>query len=269
MKTAMFYFTGTGFTERVAKNLSAAFDTFRQENSLYYIPEVLAEMHEGSQGGADGPMAFDQLGILYPVHSFNAPEIVIRFARLLPDGNGRKVFIVKTAGSSSDINSGSSALLKKVLRKKGYKPSYEELIRMPSNFITRPDDDEVIRIIKAADETVKIVAEEILKGRRKTYRPKAGARIAAGLGRAEWLGAHMLGKFHLKADENCTLCGKCVEGCPTGNIAIDCGKVRFEFDCTFCMRCIYTCPQRAIHIRKPFAGVEVKEWFDLDELMRR
>ncbi len=267
MRISMFYFTGTGFTERVAERLSAEFRDQGQDVHLNYIPEMLQKLDKGSGEPIAGGSDFDRIGILYPVHSFNAPEIVIRFAKLLPSGNGKSAFIVKTAGGKSRFNKGSSLLLKKVLARKGYKTVYEEVIQMPSNFIVRYDDDTVRQIVGRADDLVKIVAEEIVKGRKKTFKPGIDTRITAVLGRAEWTGARFVGKFHLKVTDRCNLCGKCVSECPTRNISMDSGKIKFGSDCTFCMRCIYGCPQKAIHLKRPFSGIEVKDWFDIDELM--
>ena len=267
MKIAMFYFTGTGLTERVAEKLAAEFTVLENDVSLKYIPTMLRKTDDESTAADGGFSDFDRLGILYPVHSFNAPEIVVRFAKTLPEGNGRMAFIVKTAGGDSTLNHGSSLLLKKILARKGYNMTYEELIQMPSNFAVRPDDDASRRMIRNADDLAVIIAEEIVKGRKKVFRPGPGVRLAARLGRVEWTGAHMMGKFSLKAGEDCDMCGKCAAECPTDNISMEGGKISSGSECTFCMRCIYGCPQHAIHIKKPFSGIEVKNWFDIDELM--
>jgi ferredoxin/flavodoxin len=269
MKINMFYFSGTGFTERVAKNLSAEFSALGHEAMLEYIPDALLAMKKAGKHKTDPEQDFDMLGILYPIHSFNAPEIVVKFARKLPQGKGQRAFIVKTAGGKSPLNSGSSDLLKKILSRKGYKVTYEEVIQMPANFIVRYEDEVIRQLITDAERLLKVIAEEIVKGRRKLFHPGFGVKAAARLGRVEWIGAHFIAKLHFKVSDSCNLCKICVRDCPTKNIRVENECIKFGANCTFCMRCIYACPQKAIHLRKPLGAIEVKDWFDLDELMGR
>jgi ferredoxin len=263
LRINIFYFSGTGFTERVATHLFDEFRVMGNEVNLYYIPTLITE---GELSGIYEDC--DIFGIMYPVHSFNAPEIVVKFAKNLPKVEGKKAFIVKTAGEDAKINHSSSNLLIKVLSKKGYHVSYEELVPMPSNFVTRYDDDLIRKLVRDADSIVKIIAEEIIKGRKKEYKRNLGTRAFTGVSRIEWLGAHMLAKFHFTVNEKCNLCEICVKHCPTNNIVIKNDKIKFGTKCTFCMRCIYSCPRKAIHIKRPFSGIEVKDWFDINELLK-
>ena len=265
MKINIFYFSGTGFTERVGKGLIKEFIGLGQDASLHYIPDLMGKdpIKEISQLD-DG----DMIGIMYPVHSFNAPEIVVRFARKLPLGNGRKAFIVKTAGDKSDINAGSSLLLIKTLKKRGYLVEYEELVQMPTNFGVRYEDDFIRKLVRESEKLVVIIAEEIVKGRKKAFKKNLGTEVFTVATRVEWLGAHILARFHFKVDKTCNLCRLCIKDCPTKNIHEQDGHIKFGTACTFCMRCIYACPQKAIHIRQPFSAIEVKDWFDLEELMK-
>ncbi|MEI8217262.1 MAG: EFR1 family ferrodoxin [Eubacteriales bacterium] len=263
LRINIFYFSGTGFTERVATHLFDEFRTMGHEVNLYYIPTLISE---GELSGIYEDC--DVFGIMYPVHSFNAPEIVVKFAKDLPKADGKKSFIVKTAGEDAKVNHGSSDLLIRVLKKRGYLVNYEELVQMPSNFAVRNDDDSIRRIVRNADALVKIIAEEIVKGRNKAYKKNVRQRAFVGASRVEWLGAHMIAKFHFKVNTDCNLCEFCIKNCPTKNISIKNDKLKFGTKCTFCMRCIYTCPQKAIHIKRPFSGIEIKDWFDIEELLK-
>lgn len=265
LKINIFYFSGTGFTERVGKGLTKEFVDLGQETNLYYIPDFMAKEPAKKLDEVDDS---GMIGIMYPVHSFNAPEIVINFARKLPRGNGRKAFIVKTAGDKANINSGSSLLLIKTLEKRGYLVEYEELVQMPTNFLVRYDNDFIRKLVREAEDLVKIIAEEIIKGRKKKFQNGVGKHIFSTAARMEWFGAHILAKFHFKVHKSCNLCGICIKDCPVKNIQRHESQIKFGLDCTFCMRCIYACPQKAIHIRQPFSAIEVKDWFDLDELMK-
>jgi uncharacterized protein (DUF362 family)/NAD-dependent dihydropyrimidine dehydrogenase PreA subunit len=55
------------------------------------------------------------------------------------------------------------------------------------------------------------------------------------------------------ADGNCTGCGICVEGCPTGAIRLVGGRaVMSRRKCIMCLCCHELCPQRAVRVRIPF-----------------
>lgn len=48
------------------------------------------------------------------------------------------------------------------------------------------------------------------------------------------------------ASDACIACGRCVERCPLGNIALADGKPAWRGSCTHCMACIAGCPTGAI-----------------------
>jgi len=52
--------------------------------------------------------------------------------------------------------------------------------------------------------------------------------------------------------ENCTLCGKCADVCPTSAITLN-GQVQTQNDnCIICMACVKICPQQAREANSPF-----------------
>ena len=203
----------------------------------------------------------NMLGIAYPIHSFNAPQIVVDFIKKLPEVNGMETFIIHTAGEDSKLNYSSSALLMKRLTRKGYNVFYDKLIEMPSNFICKYDTARVDRIIKAANENIPKIAQDIITRTPRNMRKNLASNILTFIGRTEWLGARLMGKTYY-ADSNCTLCGGCVSVCPKKNIEMRTNSIRFKWRCCICMRCVYQCPQRAISIRRPFRFILFDEWYN-------
>ena len=47
----------------------------------------------------------------------------------------------------------------------------------------------------------------------------------------------------------CIHCGRCLAGCPTGNITEQAGRITFGPDCWFCLACLHNCPVHAIDWR--------------------
>lgn len=80
----LFFFSGTGMTKyvvdqiaRMLEERSLTIDLFPIETtSIQSIPLGI----------------YDAVGIAYPVHAFNAPKIVINFAKSLPETTSTEVF---------------------------------------------------------------------------------------------------------------------------------------------------------------------------------
>jgi Pyruvate/2-oxoacid:ferredoxin oxidoreductase delta subunit len=50
-------------------------------------------------------------------------------------------------------------------------------------------------------------------------------------------------------EENCTLCGLCLEACNVNNLAIVDGKLKINFEnCLGCGQCVSNCPERALYM---------------------
>jgi len=210
---------------------------------------------------------YDLFGLAYPVHSFNAPEIVIKFANKLPVTDGKDTFIFYTAGEDSYLNYASSNLLIKKLNKKNYQVFYDKLVVMPCNFIIKFDEEKVREIIAKIKEDIPSIAQEIISHTSFFMRKNPVAQILSVVGRLEWLGARTMGIF-LFTKDSCTGCGKCIKECPNQNIIMKkkAGTLKkavaFKWHCGLCMRCIYGCPENAIQIRHPFRFIRIDKWYD-------
>ena len=205
--------------------------------------------------------AYDLLGMAYPVHAFNAPEIAVDFAKRLPESGSIGTFVIHTAGEESKVNFAASDLLIKILGKKGYNVFYNRLVEMPSNFIIKHDAARVGRLFSRANEGIPRIAQDIVALEPHSMQRGLVVRVLAALGRAEWPGARILGKFFY-ARSSCTRCGTCEDNCPNRNIAMGGKAVAFKWRCGLCMRCVYRCPSSSISIRRPFRFLIFDEWYD-------
>ena len=250
-KILIYYFSGTGLTEYVINQL---FNEFKSRGASVDCFKI--------EKNGSGPVSgYDLIGVAYPVHSFNAPKIVIDFAGQLPASNGTDTFIIHTAGEDNKINYASSNLLIRKLKRKGYKVFYNRLIEMPSNFIVKYEDAKVRGIIDQANKVLPGIAREIIELKPYSMEAGPGAKIISFLGRAEWPGAGFMGKcFYAKC--GCTRCGKCADDCPNKNILMTGKGIRFKWHCGLCMRCVYRCPEEAIDVRQPFKFIRFDKWYD-------
>jgi ferredoxin len=159
------------------------------------------------------------------------------------------VFIFKTAGGPVPINFNASKKAIRNLTKKGYDVFYDRIIPIGSNWISGFRSDVVRQLYQIARHKVKISCDEMDEG--KTRLMKAGFPLSIMIGVVAFLHDRLtwvLGKDYAVSSA-CNLCGKCLRNCPTGNIVVKNGKIRFKLSCLWCMRCIYGCPQNAIHHR--------------------
>lgn len=250
----IFLFSGTGMTQYVIEHMKAAFEKSDTIVELKYI-EHCSSVRESQLSG------YEAIGIAYPVHAFNAPKIVVDFAKQLPQSHYIPTFLIATAGEQSKVNYASSHLLRKVLQEKGFDVFYERLFAMPSNFAMKYDETEVQELLDAANVDTCKAVDEISNNCPAVLPRSFISNIFTFLGRVEWFGAKMSGLFFY-TDQSCRVCGLCEKHCPNQNIKITKNDVKFGLHCGLCMRCLYLCPYHAIKIRRPFRFIAFDRWYE-------
>ena len=95
-KICIFLFSGTGMTKFVIDKLKNEFETEKINVDIHFIENTKIEFFEFNN--------YDIVGIAYPVHSLNAPKIVINFARKLPTCKAVNTFIISTVGEKVIVN---------------------------------------------------------------------------------------------------------------------------------------------------------------------
>ncbi|HKK68962.1 MAG TPA: EFR1 family ferrodoxin, partial [Bacteroidales bacterium] len=120
MSTTIFYYTGTGNSLWVAKELADKLDNA----ALHSIPKVTdAELTD---------MDFDSVGFVFPVHIWGVPGNVLNFIEGIKSFAPNYCFAVATNGGQV---ANTLVQLKKFLRKKGVTLNSGFDIMMPSNYI--------------------------------------------------------------------------------------------------------------------------------------
>ena len=239
MKILICYFSGTGNTKKVVDKYAQSFkekgclvDTFRVEN-----PDFTYNVED-----------YDMVGFGYPVHAFNAPAIILNFAKRLPKlAKFMPLFIVKTSGEPLKLNNISSIKLVKILKKKNFVLKNEYHYCMPYNIIFRHTDSMAYKMWETAKKLVPIDCQEILDGKESKLEKVFMGKPLAYLFRVEHWGGRFNGKRY-KVRDNCVHCNACVKICPTHNIKYENGEFHFGKNCIMCMRCAFLCQQNAIKI---------------------
>jgi len=253
----IFCFSGTGMTRYVVERLKEEFENQKNHVDIYNIEDVKVQDIKFDN--------YDVLGIANPVHSFNAPKIVIDFAKKIPRVESMSAFVISTAGGYHAMNFAASDLLSKILRKKGFDVFYDRQFNMPSNFIIKYDESQVEKLLMKVDAKIAKTVKDIVNHSSYKHKSSFSSKCVAFVGRLEWGGAKWMGKF-FHTDKNCTQCGICVNNCPNRNISINKKKVHFKWNCGLCMRCIYVCPKQDIFVRRPFRFIAFDGWYKNDKL---
>ncbi len=60
--------------------------------------------------------------------------------------------------------------------------------------------------------------------------------------------------------DKCILCGKCVEKCPFGALAIEGSGIQVNENCRMCGLCVRNCPEKAIRFEQKAKSVDKSEW---------
>jgi ferredoxin len=238
MKTDLFYYTGTGNSLWVARELAKGLG----DAQIYPMSRI---PREGISNAADA------VGIIFPVHIWGLPYRVITFAEALPKDRPRYHFAVA-------VNAGQVAAtlcqLKKLAHAKGILLSAGFEIAMPSNYIPwggpGPEEKRIGRFDKARKKIVQIAAAVAKREERPVEKGPLWQNVlfswlyrlsfprVPGMDKSFWV------------DEKCNACGICKAICPCGNVALAADKPVWLHHCEQCLACIQWCPQEAIQFGK-------------------
>ncbi len=240
MKRAGFFvFSASGNTKRICKLFGANLENHGFESEYVAIRKE-TEVKDVS--------AYDVMCIAYPVHGFNAPQIVLNFAKTLPQADKKGYYIIKTSGEPLKLNDASSRKLKRILARRGYVFKGEFHYVMPYNMIFRHSDGMAALMWQAAQNTAPADAAAMAEGKDVDFREGLGAVATRFAFSVERRGIALIGKGFRVDKNKCINCGKCVKACPVQNITLKDGKFRFGGHCLGCTACSFNCPTNAINI---------------------
>ncbi|MBQ9238699.1 MAG: EFR1 family ferrodoxin [Treponema sp.] len=241
MKRCIIYaFSGTGNTVRVAHY----YETYLRATYEVIIYRICTPFDS-----APDPTTADLIGFGYPIHAFNAPEAMIRFARQLAPVNNTPTFIYETSGEGLHVNDASSVTLRKIISRKGYDVLTDRHYVMPYNMILRHTDAMVKHMVIYARTLVKINAQELMAGMREKHKAHPFLFVLSLIFRIEWLYAKIQGPAMRVDMDTCIKCNRCIRDCPVKNISYNTdGRIVMGTACTLCVACSFNCPVDAISI---------------------
>jgi ferredoxin len=236
MNAKIFYFSGTGNSLFISKEISRMIDDCVLVPIARTMNEKKVVINE------------ETIGIIYPVYCQTIPGNVKKFVRKLEFKSNPYIFGVATNnGAPGRANED----LDRMLRKKGGRLDSGYTITMPGNSIiiadyTNPPDERNRRLAESKIR-VKEVANSILNGTTGHIESDRSIKWLIK-GKITSLAMHLYdvpGCFH--TNSNCTGCGICAKICPQKNIRID-KTVKWGGECIGCLACFHWCPNRAVEL---------------------
>ncbi len=231
----IFYFSGTGNSEWVAKQIAAG-----TGDTAVDMADLWKTNHDNIQVNAG-----QSVGIVFPIHAWNAPKVVAKFAKGLTIAKDAYRYAVCTCGDEAGLAMARFARL--------FPVDGAWSLMMPNNYIRlfNLDSPELAsKKVQQAREKIPAICE-LVQAKQKAWDVYKGtyaflkSYIINPLFRLFYMRAR---GFH--AEQECTSCGLCVKTCPTSNIALVEGHPIWGGHCTQCMTCIHRCPVQAIQIGK-------------------
>ena len=242
----IFYFTGTGNSQWVAKTVAEGLSE-RAIAIADYIDGETFELPPFELQSAEC------LGFVFPVHSWGIPPVMRTFIERLgiTGYNGQNVFGLFVCGDECGY---TKDMFLKLIHAKGWKSRHTYSIQMPNNYILLPGfdvDSKELEIQKI--ENAKLKLPHIIKAIRDDSPIDEYKK-----GSMSFLKSRIIYPMFCKYSLNsrpfhttsaCTSCGHCVKMCPTKNITWKDKPVWGNY-CTQCLSCINRCPSRAIEYGK-------------------
>ena len=238
----IFYFSGTGNTRWVARQLAEA-----TGDVLCNIAEELekgtALTYELKEG--------ERLGFCFPTHGWQPPAIVRRFIRQSSFSHAPYVYAVTTCG---DNMGEAMTILNKEVRARGIEAESLFSVVMPESYVCLPfmhtdTNERVAEKVTSAERQLQHISRIVKERKRGIVELERGAtpRLYSYVIGA-YFNRHMITdrKFTVDADV-CTRCGRCRQVCPVNNIAGTPPQWLHNGQCTMCLACYHHCPVHAIN----------------------
>ncbi|WFR58809.1 EFR1 family ferrodoxin [Anaerocolumna sp. AGMB13025] len=211
MSTTIYYFSATGNSLKVAKNLSEQVEECRivriSRDNLSITQDLQSE----------------KIGFIFPIYNFGIPSMVKKFVENLQLKKNTYVFAIATYGGmvGSPFNE-----IKRALKKKDVNLSAAFTINMPGSdvlLMAPASEEEKIKCFKEEKEQVLKISSIINTRQPCEYKSNAPMDALYKVMYNVSFNPQNMGK-NFWTDVKCNGCGICSQVCPANNITMKNGK---------------------------------------------
>lgn len=240
MKTTIFYFSATGNSLSLTRNLA-------DELGDCEIVSIAKAINNQTI-----KITTPRVGIVFPVFAWGMPRIVEEFVSKLSFSGKPYIFAIATCVA---IQGNTLKDFKKALRLKGadlnagfaVKAGRSSLIQLNSldNIIIKLDRHR-LKIKTAKDRMPEIVTKIERLAKHKPETSSWAANIFGSVFHGLAIKTFKNIDSAFVVEDSCKGCGNCAKLCPRSNIVIENGRPVFLHNCELCHACIQWCPNFAI-----------------------
>jgi ferredoxin len=262
MSAVIYYFSGTGNSLAVARDISERLDA-----RLISISSVIDRVTITPEA--------DIVGIVFPVYYVglsNLPLIVKRFVMKLENIDEKYIFAVCTYGGGSGP---TLKILGELIASRGGRLAAGFGVQMPQNAFDKPFENREKLCRNWKNIKLAAICEYIDAKKSGHFDPDSRIarpviRVLMYMENLSFLRPFFIRSIYRAAghqnsldipfaeamplvdnsyhsDGNCTGCGTCVKVCPVQNIKMAEGRPEWLHHCENCLACINWCPKKAIH----------------------
>jgi len=233
MKHVIFYFTGTGNSLQIARDLSLLI----QNAECRPISKEIKDKRE---------YPIEKCGLVFPVYFGALPPLVVDFLNTLIIKDINYFYAIATC---NDFSGGALHIIKKILKNNGKILNAGFSIKMPGNYLPmyaplskekqqERFDNAKVNINKIAN----IIKNHI------TVKVSGMGKMLTFLQKGNNKKLHLRDERFWVVEGKCNSCGICEKICPVQNIKLKEGTPTWHHACQQCMACIQWCPQEAIQV---------------------
>ena len=246
MKNTIYYFTGTGNSLKVAKDIAAGVEN----SSVVSMARIVESTDEQNPNGA--------VGFVLPVYYCGLPRLVAEFISQIDLTNAEYIYLVSTY--ASDVgNAGCISQTKKILKNKGKILNAAFYVKHINNFQLRVWDNNPMFVLEITPEQKhQALHESAYKKSKEIAEIVSSRKNHFDKSLMEYAGPVIFNynhfyktvntndkKFH--STDKCNSCGICTDVCPTNNMEMKDGRPVWKSKtCQRCLACLNLCPISAI-----------------------
>lgn len=250
MKANIYYFSGTGNSLFVAKEIAKKLDG-------QIIP--IGSFLKTKEIKTDALV----IGIVFPVYYCELPVIVKEFAKKLIDIKKKYIFSVATYGGAASV---SLKNLKNIIKLKGGRIYASYGLHLPQNSFKKPFENHE-KLISKSKKKAYMIAKKTRRKAKVLYRdnyilevifapfypitkPAVKKLLINTSKKTNIFEKDELMRFvdnSFATNDSCTGCGICMKVCPVKNIKIENNRPIWLNHCENCIACFSWCPQKSIY----------------------
>jgi ferredoxin/flavodoxin len=231
MNNRIYFFTGTGNSLKVAKDIASALPECE-------IVAVCKDMN------VEIPTGYERIGFVFPSYFGGVPDMVVDFIRNahFTKESAKYYFAITTPGGFAG---NPIVQTRNLFSEKGLHLNYGGKVTMNANYVILYDMSNFLlrSALKAYDKRVNIVIQDI-KNLKTNDGPDMNKFRERGYMKA--IGSVHESDYNYNVNNECISCGICQNVCPAGNITLCDGRPVFHHQCQCCMACIQHCPKKSI-----------------------